>query len=83
MPFLNTYKNACVHHTINDTFLSSNLGSLAFDYSTSSGSSYANVHLKKYETNFVSTCNTQLSTTNAQYVSDKSTLDTEYSNYKV
>jgi hypothetical protein len=71
VPLYNDYVGACVEHTKNDTFLTSNLYSIAYNYASEDGNDNAYNGIQDYNVMYTDYCSTYSSSTQTQQNNDE------------
>lgn len=70
VPIYNQYVAACVEHTQNDTFITANLYSIAYNYASEDGNTNAYQGIDNYNVMYTDHCSTYSSSTQQQQNSD-------------
>lgn len=77
VPIYNEYVAACVEHTRNDTFLTSNLYSIAYNYASEDGNTNAYDGVDNYNIMYTDHCSTYSSQTQKQLNSETLTFQSQ------
>ena len=67
IPEYHSYIDTCVKHTANDTFVSMNLKSLAFNYAANTGNMDLSSGIAEYNLRLNNYCSSQISDTSSSY----------------